>query len=281
MITRTTWPDLPEAVRTAVRHRTGPIDEVAPVQAGLNAGLAATLHTGREPVFIKAIPTDNSQAATQQREADINPYVAPVAPRLLWRITTAGWDILGFEHIDGRHADLAPGSPDLPKIAEALTRLHTIAVTDVPLRRFEDRWTDHLGSTADRTYLSGNALLHTDLNPGNILITADAARITDWAWPTRGPSWIDPACLALWLIHAGHTPPQAEAWIRHLPACATLDEAALDMFTAANARLWTEIADNDPSSWKQAIAARAQYWWHDRTRRQRNVPPRSGESAPR
>lgn len=127
MITRITWPDLPAAVRTAIHQHTGHIDEAVPVQAGLNSGLAAILHTSTGRVFIKGIPADHPQSRTQQREADINPYVAPVAPRLLWRTIAAGWDVLGFEHIDGHHADLAPGSPDLPKLADALTELSEAA----------------------------------------------------------------------------------------------------------------------------------------------------------
>lgn len=282
MITRTTWPDLPDALRAAVRRCTGRIDAVTPVQAGLNSSLAATLHTGTETIFIKAIPGDHPQARSQQREADINPYVVPVAPRLLWRITMAGWDVLGFEHIDGRHADLSPASPDLPKIADALAELYTIAAPDLSLRRFEDRWGGHIATENDRELLRGHGLLHTDMNPGNILITEDSARITDWAWPSRGASWIDPAGLALWLIHAGHTPRQAEAWIGHLAACAALDKAALDTFTIANTRLWAEIAHNDASPWKQAIAATARRWQDDRAGRHGRVPPpTSRPSTPR
>jgi hypothetical protein len=34
--------------------------------------------------------------------------------------------------------------------------------------------------------LDGDALLHTDFNPLNILVGPDRVWIIDWAWPTRG-----------------------------------------------------------------------------------------------
>jgi RIO-like serine/threonine protein kinase len=37
-------------------------------------------------------------------------------------------------------------------------------------------------------------LLHTDFNPLNILLGPDRVWIIDWAWPTRGASFIDAAC---------------------------------------------------------------------------------------
>ena len=260
MITRTAWSELPDGVRTAVQAHTGTIQRVHPVQSGLNSGIAATLHTRACPVFIKGIPTDHPQARTQQREADINPYVHPVAPRLLWRVIADGWDILGFEHVNGRPADLSPKSPDLPKIAEALGRLHDVEAAGLTLRRIEDRWADHLPAGAGRL-LHGDHVLHTDLNPNNILITATSAKILDWAWPTRGAAWIDPACLALWLIHAGHTPRDAEEWFRPLPNCVGLTKAALDAFMTIHSGLWSRIAAEDPSRWKQELATVARHMY--------------------
>lgn len=266
MISRVTWPNLPEAVRTAIQAHTGMIREVEPAGSGLNSALAATLHTDTGPVFIKGIPTDHPQSRTQQREAAVNPYVQPVAPRLLWRVTEAGWDILAFEHIAGRPADLSPGSPDLPRVANALTLLHTLACPELPLRRIEDRWAAHLPAQGAHL-LHGDHLLHTDLNPHNILIAGGKAKIVDWAWPTRGANWIDAACLALWLIHAGHTPRDAETWIGRLPSCAELSTPALNAFVTATARLWAGIAEYEPSAWKRGLAATTHCWYDHRLRR--------------
>jgi hypothetical protein len=39
--------------------------------------------------------------------------------------------------------------------------------------------------------LDGDALLHTDFNPLNILVGPDRVWMIDWAWPTRGAAFID------------------------------------------------------------------------------------------
>jgi hypothetical protein len=78
-------------------------------------GIMASAADVQAPDFGGASPGQGDASA-----ADINSYVVPLASRLLWHIETAGWNVLGFEPIDGHHADYAPGSSDLPKVAEAL-----------------------------------------------------------------------------------------------------------------------------------------------------------------
>ncbi|WP_053175690.1 phosphotransferase [Nonomuraea sp. SBT364] len=46
----------------------------------------------------------------------------------------------------------------------------------------------------------GNRLLHLDLHPGNVLVTADGPRVVDWANAARGAPGVDAACT--WLILA-------------------------------------------------------------------------------
>ncbi len=126
---------------------------------------------------------------TQQRESAINPYVRAVSPALLWRIEIDGWDLLCFEHVDGRGADFTPGSPDLPDLVATIRRLAELPCPDVPpvyFRRAEQRWAEAIDDPAAREVLAGDAILHTDYNPANILITTDGAQIIDWAWPTKG-----------------------------------------------------------------------------------------------
>jgi len=138
-----------------------------------------------------------------------------VSPRLLWHVEAGGWNLLGFEHIDARAADLTPGSTDIPKVLEAVGALAQVDLPALPLRRITDRWAEH-GHGVSLDLLDGDTLLHTDLNPNNLLIN-HRAHIVDWAWPTRGAAWIDSGCLALWLIANGHTPAQAELVV-NLPA---------------------------------------------------------------
>jgi hypothetical protein len=255
---RTDWDDLPGGVRDAVASETGPILRIHPISAGLNSSIAALLDTTGGTVFIKGLPSDHPRIATQRREAEINQHVAPIAARLLWQIDHDGWNVLGFEHLYGRHADLSPGSADLPKLAAALTRLGQLGAPDLPLKRLEDRWA---GLADDRALglLAGGHVLHTDLNPHNILVD-EGARIVDWAWPTLGAAWIDPACAALWLIAEGHTPTAAEAWAGRIPSWATASRNAITAFIMANCRLWEQISHDDTQPWKHQLHAAARAW---------------------
>jgi hypothetical protein len=86
------------------------------------------------------------------------------------------------------------------------------------------------------------------------------AHIVDWAWPTLGAAWIDPACAALWLIAEGQTPAAAEAWAAGIPAWATASQPRIDAFTRTSRRLWEQIAHDDPQSWKLRLHAATQAW---------------------
>lgn len=256
---RTAWHDLPEGLRAAVQDKTGKVHQAHTISSGLNAAFTARLHTDSGIVFAKGVPTD--RAAAQRREADINPHVQPIAPRLLWHIDTDGWHVLGFEHLDARPADLSPKSADLPAVAGVLGRLTELALPPIACKRIEQRWADaaqHTGADAD--LLAGNHLLHTDLNPHNLLVTDAGLRVVDWSWPTQGAAWIDTACAALWLIAEGHTPVDAEAWASRVPVWTDATGRALDAFTAINAALWGQIAQADPRPWKLQVHDATTVW---------------------
>jgi hypothetical protein len=258
-VTRIHWADLPSAVRDAVEQYTGPVLRARTVDAGANSGIAATLHTADAILFVKGVPTDHPQTRTQQREVAINPYLPPSCPRLLWRVQTAGWDLIGYEHLAGRHADYTPGSPDLPLVAHALLEVQHTPCPDIDLKRAEDRWSGYAGP-ADVAQFAGTTLLHTDLAPHNLLV-ADRAHLIDWAWPTRGAAWIDPAVLILRLMESGHTAPAADIWAReHFTSWASAPRASVAAFSRANARTWDEIARSDPQKWKRTMAGLAHEW---------------------
>ncbi|MEU6822782.1 aminoglycoside phosphotransferase [Streptomyces atriruber] len=259
---RTAWDDLSPATRGAITARTGPIYATSSTDKGMNSELAVTLHTGSGPVFVKGLRLDHPRVWTQQREATINPYVAPLAPRLLWSIKTDEWHLLGFEHLHGRPAEYARGSDDLPLVAEAITALAKVhAPVDVELKQIEQRFADYVDAPGDAALLRGDTVLHTDWTPDNVLIVDGAARVVDWAWPTRGAAWIDAACWVVWLISAGHTPDEAELWAAKTPAWATAPPRAVDVFAVAQQRLWTGIAaDNPETGWKRSLADAATRW---------------------
>jgi hypothetical protein len=260
MLSRTHWDELSDGVRDAIESRTGAVLGAETAAEGLNSALAAVLRTASGTVFVKGLRTDQSGVAAQQREATINAYVLDVAPRLLWRTEVDGWDLLAFDHVQGRHADYSPGSDDLPRVVEALDLLARIRCPDLPLKRAEQRWACYVDDPAALDSLRGDSLLHTDFNPLNVLISANSTYIIDWAWPTRGAAWIDPACFAVRLMAAGHSAADAESWAARTGVWTSAPAEGITVFAEANRRLWEEIARNDPQSWKRRMAAAASAW---------------------
>lgn len=256
---RPRWDDLPAAVRAAIEQHVGKVHHAETISSGLNAAFTARLDTDAGPVFVKGV--HSARAAAQRREAVINPHARPIAPRLHWHVDTAGWHVLGFEHLDGHPADLSPSSPHLPAVGRMLARLAELTPPPTGCRRIEDRWADVAErSGTDPTLLAGDHLLHTDLNPHNILIIDHGARLVDWSWPTLGAPWIDTACATLWLIAEAHTPADAENWAAGNPTWANATSPALDAFAAMNAALWARIAAVDPRPWKLRLRAAAASW---------------------
>jgi hypothetical protein len=263
-VRRTDWEHLPGEIRAAIVRHTGPITAARTASAGRNSALAALLETPTGTVFVKGLPADHP---AQVRETVINPYVGLVSPKLLWHAQVDGWRLLGFAHAPGRHANYTPGSTDLPKVVEAMRRLGQLPCPNLPqLQRAEQRWAEHIDHVPDRALLRGERLLHTDYSPDNLLVDGPVARLIDWAWPTRGAGFIDPACLIVRLVFAGHTPAQAEATVTPVPAWHAAPARAVNVFASALATMWTQIADHDPSQWKQQMADAALAWAMFRSR---------------
>jgi len=211
-VRHTDWEQLEEPVRLAIEARTGRVRAARTVSAGLNSQLATVLDTDAGTVFVKGLRVDHPGVVRQGREAMINPFVRTVAPRLLWHDRAAGWDVLAFEYVDGvRHADYRPGSPDLPRVIDAMHRLAAIGCPDLPVKQARQRWGAYVDREADLELLDGNALLHTDFNPLNILLGLDRVWMIDWAWPTRGAAFIDAGCFLIRAMAAGHNASQAES----------------------------------------------------------------------
>jgi hypothetical protein len=226
------------------------------VSEGFNSQLAAVLRTTDGLVFVKGLRSDHPRVCTQQREALVNPHVVPVAPRLLWHVEAGGWNLLGFEHIVGRRADFTPGSADLVKVVDCLRQLEHVSCPDLPLKLAEQRWSLYCDTPE---ILRGDTLLHTDWNPANVLVNR-RAHLVDWAWPTYGAGWIDPACWVVWLVTENHAPAEAERWAAHIPAWEQAPSEGLDIFATAQERMWRDIAQEDPDPWTCRIAEAAERW---------------------
>ncbi|SEP46492.1 hypothetical protein [Amycolatopsis saalfeldensis] len=259
---RTAWTDLPAALTWAVEARTGRILEARTATAGENSPLAAFIRSESGTTFVKGIPADHRRVITQSREAAVTPFVQGISPALLWQFNEAGWTVLGYAYVEGRHADYRPGSPDLDALVHLMTALGKIKIPGDPLfKRAEDRWKTYVATPEEATLFAGDTLAHSDWAPDNVLVSADQAWLIDWAWPTLSAPWLDAASWILRLIAAGgHTPREAELTAFRVPAFEASDPDHVDAFAAANVRLWTEIANSNPTTWTKEMAQAAWDW---------------------
>ena len=256
-MSRIPFEQLPDEVRQAVADKAGAVHRSATVSGGMNSGVASVLDTESGSVFVKGIPADHPQVGAQRREAAVAPHLPASCPRLYWHLETGDWSLLGYEVVDGRHADYAPGSPDLPLVEAALTELQGItAPADVDIKQAVDRWAQYAPPGTSQ-HFDGDALLHTDFAPDNVLIAGGRARLIDWAWPTRGAAWIDPGALALRLLEAGHPVEAAIEFANYFPSWRDAAPEALAAFGTATASLWREITEQDEAPWKRAMAEQA------------------------
>ncbi len=212
------WADLPAGVREAVQQRTGKVIRAETVADGITCRTALMLTTDRHVWFVKGVPTsDFPSLEAQLTEIALNTAVQRVSPALRWEAVADEWHLIGFDYVDGRHADLGPGSADLRTVAHLLKRARSCRPPvgyEVP--SLVARYRPHL-RPGDAEALAGTALLHTDTNPHNLLITEQRGYLVDWAMPALGPSWVDPAQTAVRLMDAGCTPAEARAWLSQFP----------------------------------------------------------------
>ncbi|MER6171383.1 phosphotransferase [Streptosporangium sp. NPDC001681] len=258
------WSDLPVQARDIIEARVGLALKIETVDKGLMPGFAAHLRTQERSVFVKAVAQDSPAAPLYARERWAGTVLPPglPAPRMLWSGDVEGWIVLLYEYLDGRDADLSPGSPDIWRVLDTVTVLGEtltpcpaqggsvpdVAGNVVGLQVKAARLLE--GSVGGLLYramyetalrgftpdaLAGNTLLHYDLHPGNLQISGEQAYAVDWAFAARGAAWIDPFMLVPRLILAGHPPSQAEALIGQVPAWRSAPKEPV----TALAALWT------------------------------------------
>lgn len=246
-----------EEARALIESETGSVGSVQVLSSGRNSEISVIVHAAGEATFVKGRRADHPQAWTQEREKAVNPLVRHVSPRLKWAVADDAWSLLGYEPAPGAHADYRPGSPDLPKVADALRQLQDVTLPgDIEVKQAEGRWRAY---TSKPKLLAGPALLHTDWTPGNVLVD-ERAMLVDWAWPTRGAAWIDPACWAVWLIASGHAPDSAESWAARIPSWQHAPSTALDEYARIQASMWDCIDAESTEDWTATLARAAHQW---------------------
>ncbi|MFE5158422.1 phosphotransferase [Streptomyces sp. NPDC056697] len=236
--------------------------DVGPASRGFSSDLTALIRCGKGPFFVKAMRNrPGGRRESLVREALVNPAVKPVAPALLWQVENEGWIALGFDVVEGRRADFGPGSPDLPAVVDTLNRISALNPPEVARDWPETRWDRFARDKAEADLFRGEALLHTDINPSNLIVGQDRMWAVDWAWPTRGAAFIDVACLVVQLIAAGHTAQGAESWTAHCPAWRNANPAAIDAFATATFRMYRSQASRFPdASWLDDMVTAVRAW---------------------
>ena len=241
------------AARRRVSH-TGPVRGAQSASAGSVSNIAATLETASGPVFLQGHPDGQPAGPDAPHRGRVNPWLPDVAPRMRWKVEEAGWLVLGFDHVPGRHAVLSPDSADLPVIADALTALAQ-GLTPCPPVRVQaatKRWEGRI----DPEMVDGDTLVHTDVTPFNFLLGA-RVRVIDWSMPCRGAAWIDTALMIVRLIRAGHGPDGAEGWADQIPVWKQADPPAIEAFAAALADLWEQRRHENPAPHRGPLAVAA------------------------
>ncbi|MFE6872787.1 hypothetical protein ACFVFS_40440 [Kitasatospora sp. NPDC057692] len=282
------WTDLPPAVHGLIAERCGAVTAVTAPDAGEIAEFAATVDGTADRVFVKAARLDSPNLWMARKEAQAAPVVRGIGAGLLWQAEAGGWLVIAFEHVPGRHADLSPGSSDLPLIAGTLAALADRLTPAPPLRTpsLAQRWTgsalwreiaagdgltpwqaerlDALASLETRApeAVTGDTLAHTDMTGPNILVNGARVRIIDWSWPAPAAAWVDTASLAPRLVAAGHTVGRARQWAMTVPHYAAADPAEVAALSSVIAARWRLRAIQDGGPWT-ALSAAADRWVGD------------------
>ncbi|MEV5509202.1 hypothetical protein [Streptomyces orinoci] len=245
-----------------VQPHTGNLAGTRPVPGGHSSDVTALVEGEKGRFFVKAVPNrPGGRRDSIVRERLINPAVVPVSPALRWHAEDDEWIVLGFDFVEGRSASFEPGSPDLPAVVGLLNRIGELGLPEVARDWTETRWDRFAAQDADTTLFRGDALLYTDINPGNLMIGDRGTWAVDWSWPTRGAAFIDPACLVVQLVAAGHSPESAESWATGCAAWSNADPRAIDAFAVANLRMHRRFAERNPdTSWLWAMLAANQAW---------------------
>lgn len=252
--------DLPGTVLRLIERHSGTVTGAETVSAGRNSAIAALVRTPERDLFVKGLPLDHPRVWTQKREADVAPYVQEVAPRLHWHAESDGWSLLGFERIEGEHADYTPGSADVAAVMAAMTRLADIPAPGLELKSMPHRLRTYVDDPADLAWFAGDALLHTEWTPRNALVTSNGARFVDWGWVSTGAAWIEPALWLLWLIAHGHTCEEAEREAAAHPAWEDAPGEGLNALARAQRRLWDSIAAAGADEWVRPVQRAARAW---------------------
>ncbi|MEV3961587.1 phosphotransferase [Nocardia sp. NPDC050193] len=233
-------------------------------------------------VFAKALPTEERFVHRYRVEADTTTQLPPQIPTppLQFTLETAGWRVLVFDDIAGRHPcfdqpaeltavlavieDLArtltpnplAGAPTLAaEYRPKLSGWRAIAEEGPPddMDGWARRNLDRLAVLETRWEAAavGETLLHTDLRADNMLLRPDGTvMVVDWSWPCVGAAWVDLVFLAPTLTQHGVDP---EPILASHPVTRDIDRAAITAVVCALAGYWTRESHRPAGSQSPAL----------------------------
>lgn len=249
-----------------VHPHTGEVAGTRHAWRGAFSDFTGIVECERGSFFIKAMRNrPGGRRDSILRERAIQPFVRSVSPALLWHAEDDEWIVLGFEVVDGRPPDIAPGSPDVQAVVDLLNKIGELRLPDVARGWHDTRMESFTANEAETAFFRGDALLHGDVNHTNLLVGGRRAWAVDWGWPTRGAAFVDPAMFLIQLVAAGHSPKSAESWASRCASWANADPCALDAFAAAKTRMWWRLAFQRPDRpSRKALAEAAETWANHR-----------------
>ncbi|MBW1596595.1 hypothetical protein HPT28_05975 [Streptomyces sp. JJ38] len=245
-----------------IQPHTGYLSGAEPTVRGFGSDLTAMVDCENGPYFVKAMRNrEGGRRDSIIREKLINAAVRPLSPALAWTAEDESWIVLGFTVVDGRRSDFSPETADLPIVTQLIERIGNVSLPEIAREWHEQRWDRFTESPEEAQLFRGDALIHGDINPSNLLIGNGESWVVDWSWPTRGAGFIDPACLVVQLVSAGHSAESAEEWASQCKGWQETDPKAIDAFAAATVRMWRTFVERKPEAeWCTAMRDAAQAW---------------------
>lgn len=252
-----------DEVLSLVARHTGLVSNVRSVKAGYRADVKAVVEADQGQFFVKAFE-EPDPAVPDPQEVAIYPLLGQIAPPLIAYERSSNWMVLLYAFDAGSHCDLRPGSRDVPKVVATVNAVSGIELPET-LQRFPAPW-GRMASPDEAKTLSGSSLLHSDLQPENILVS-EAAVLVDWTAPRSGSPVINLTELVAQLIVAGHTPEGAEAQVIGCDGWPQ-DTTPIDTAAAVLLRLYRTWEKERPGwamrypedSWLRGISRAVEMW---------------------
>ena len=252
-------------IQELIAPYTGTVRRVAEIDAGYRADVTASVEADRGRFFVKAFK-EAGTAVPEPREVALNPYVRGIGPPLVRLARSGSWTALIYVFIEGRHADLGPGSPDISHVVSLIDRVGRVHPPDDGTWRHRT-WRD-VASADEVRLLDGNALLHSDINPENILVDGTRAWLVDWSSPFLGAAVVNLGELVTQLIAAGHSPAAAEHTVSGCEVWANAEPGVIDALARVLARMHRGWERDRPGwrarfpegSWHRAITPAVDAW---------------------